>query len=82
MARYFFHLRDGVDDLLDPDGIEFKTMDAVKAAVLHNVRDLIAGDVRTGIIDFRYRIDAEDENGQIVYSLPFKHAINIIPELA
>ena len=27
------------------------------------------------------RIDAEDENGSIVYTLPFKHALSIIPEL-
>ena len=30
----------------------------------------------------RFRIDAEDESGKIVYSLPFKHAVNIIPEVA
>jgi hypothetical protein len=38
------------------------------------------GDVKAGIVDFRFRIDAEDKDGVIVYSLPFKHAINIIPE--
>jgi hypothetical protein len=43
---------------------------------------MIAGDVRDGIIDFRYRIDAEDEAGAIVYSLPFRHAFTIIPEAA
>jgi len=82
VTKYFLHLRDSVDELLDPDGHEFAGMDALKAAVLFNVRDLMAGDLRTGIIDFRYRIDAEDENGNVVYSLPFKHAINIIPEVA
>jgi hypothetical protein len=34
------------------------------------------------VIDVRYRIDAEDEHGGIVYTLPFKHAFNIIPEAA
>jgi hypothetical protein len=82
MARYFMHLRDSIDELLDPDGHEFADMDSLKKAVLFSARDLMAGDVREGIIDFRYRIDAEDENGRIVYSLPFKHALNIIPELA
>jgi hypothetical protein len=81
MARYFLHLRDSVDELLDPDGQEFADLEALRASVLFCVRDLIAGDVRSGIVDFRYRIDAEDENGKIVYSLPFKHGINIIPEV-
>ena len=30
--------------------------------------------------DFRFRIDAEDADGVIVYTLPFKHAVNIIPD--
>jgi hypothetical protein len=82
LARYFLHLRDSVDELLDPDGQEFADVEAIRQAVLVSVRDLMSGDIRTGIIDLRYRIDAEDENGKIVYSLPFKHAINIIPEAA
>lgn len=80
MARYFMHLRDSVDEIIDPDGREFADLDSLKQAVLVNVRDMMAGDIRSGIIDLRYRIDAEDEGGKVVYSLPFKHAINIIPE--
>lgn len=82
MARYFLHLRDGSDETLDPEGKEFADLEALRKAVLCAARDLIAGDVRHGVIDLRFRIDAEDENGALVYSLPFKHALNIIPELA
>jgi hypothetical protein len=82
MARYYFHLRDSSDELLDPEGTEHADLDAVRKAVLLTARDMIAGDVRDGIIDFRYRIDAEDEAGAIVYSLPFRHAFTIIPEAA
>lgn len=32
------------------------------------------------LVDFRFRIDAEDADGVIVYTLPFKHAVNIIPD--
>ena len=82
MARYFMHLRNGTDELLDPEGLEFADLEALRRAVLHSARDLIAGDVRNGIIDLRYRIDAEDAEGQTVYSLPFKHAFTVIPEAA
>jgi hypothetical protein len=81
MTRYFLHLRDSTDEVLDPDGSEFEHMEAVRNAVMVNARDLIAGDVRNGLVDFRYRIDAENEAGQVVYSLPFKHAVNIVPEI-
>jgi hypothetical protein len=81
VTRYFLHLRDGSDEVLDPEGIEFVDMDSLRLAVMKNARDTIAGDVQNGLIDLRYRIDAENEAGQVVYSLPFKHAVNVIPEL-
>ena len=80
MARYFMHLRDGSEELLDPEGIEFDSLDDLRRAVMHTARDLIKGDVERGVLDLRFRVDAEDDEGEIVYSLPFKHAISIIPE--
>jgi hypothetical protein len=82
MAKYFVHLRDSTDELLDPEGQEFASVEALRKHIMFTARDLIAGDVRNGVIDFRYRIDAENEAGELVYSLPLKHAVNIIPELA
>jgi hypothetical protein len=82
MARYFLNLRDGTEELLDPDGVEHASLDSLRKAVLSTVRDLMSGDMKDGVIDFRFRIDAEDSNGAVVYSLPFKHAVNIIPETA
>lgn len=80
MTRYFMNLRDGTEEVLDPEGIEYESLDALRKAVLFTVRDLMSADTRTGVIDFRFRVDAEDENGSVVYSLPFKHAVSIIPE--
>jgi hypothetical protein len=80
MAHYYLHLRDSVDELLDPDGQEYADLEALKKAVMFCARDVIAGDLRNGVIDLRYRIDAENTAGEIVYTLPFKHAFNVIPE--
>ena len=80
MARYFMHLRDGTDELLDPEGCDYPTLEALRRATLFTARDLIAGDVRDGRLDLRFRIDVHDEAGTIVYSIPFKHALNIISE--
>lgn len=82
MARYFMHLRDGTEQILDPEGLEFASVEALRKAVLIAARDLMTGDIREGVLDFRFRIDAEDESGVIIYSLPFKHAVNVIPETA
>jgi hypothetical protein len=72
------HLRDGSDEMLDPEGKEFANLDELRAAELFNARDLMAADLRNGVLDFRFRIDAEDEQGTLVYTLPFGSALSII----
>lgn len=76
------HLRDGTEELLDDEGQEFVNLDSLRTAVLAAARDLMVGDMRNGVLDLRFRIEAEDEHGTVVYSLPFKHAVSIIPEAA
>jgi hypothetical protein len=74
-------LRDGTDHLLDPDGIESADLDALKKKVLIAVRDMISADVKvSGLVDLRFRIDAEDQGGVIVYTLAFAEALQIIPD--
>lgn len=80
MTRYYMQLRDGTEQLLDPDGIEYADLDDLRKKVLLAARDLISGDVVSGEIDMRFRIDAEDRDGVIVYSLGFKEAVRIIPD--
>lgn len=80
MARYYMQLRDGTEQLLDPEGIEYADLDGLRKAVLIAARDLMSADLKGGVIDFRFRIDAEDRNGVIVYTLGFEHAVNIIPD--
>jgi hypothetical protein len=80
MSRYFLHLRDGTEQLLDPEGQEFPSLDAMREFVLFSARDLMTGDITRGVLDLRFRIDAEDEHGKIVHTMPFKYAVNVIPE--
>jgi hypothetical protein len=76
MARYFMHLVDGDDTLLDPDGVE-ATDETVKGMALKCARDCIAGDAHRGLIKLSYRIEVQDEAGTVVYSLPFSDAVTI-----
>lgn len=79
MARYFLHLRDGSDELLDEEGSEFLDLSKLRSAVLFNARELMAVGVRDGVLDLRFRIDAEDASGTVIYSLGFHDAATIIP---
>jgi hypothetical protein len=72
------NLRDGTSELLDPEGRVFPSLAALRNAVLIAARDLMIGDIRNGLLDLRFRIDAEDDAGTIIYSLSFEDAISII----
>jgi len=77
MKIYYFHLRDGADVLLDPDGRMLIDMPAVLAAALLEARAIIGADARGGKIALDQRIDVEDALGVIVHSLPFEKAVQI-----
>ena len=79
MPTYFFHLRDGIDLLLDPEGQVLGSMDAVARIALAEARALIAHDAFTGRIDLDRRIEVEDDAGRIVHRLLFRNAVEILP---
>lgn len=78
MPRYYLQLRNHTEEMLDPEGMEYPDEDALVSAALFNARDLIAGEAQRGVVDLRFRIDAEDEHGSLVYSLPFTDAVKVI----
>ena len=71
------HLVDSVNVLLDPDGVELPS-DGIQQKALASARNCIAGDVREGRVDLRYRIDVHDESDQVIHSLPFADAVEIL----
>lgn len=78
MPVYFFHLRDGHDTLLDPDGRDLNGADAVARAALAEARALISDEARLGRIRLDQRIDVEDLDGRVVHSQPFDGAVEIV----
>lgn len=77
MSRYYLQLRNHASEMLDPDGTECFDTGSLRNVVLVNARDIIAGDVKNGVLDLSFRIDAEDASGVLVHSLPFADAIVI-----
>ena len=78
MQTYYFHLRDGVDVLLDADGIMLRE-EQIAPQALAEARSIMSHDARAGRIDLNHRIDVADGEGQIVHSLEFADAIQIVP---
>ena len=48
MARYYFHLRDGQDVLLDPEGGELDGLDKARDQALRPARSILAAEVLEG----------------------------------
>jgi hypothetical protein len=80
MPRYFIHLRDPSDELLDPDGV-MMPQEAVVGAALVAARDCMAHDLRSGHIDLRYWIEVENDRGEVVHTLHFGDAVEIMPSM-
>ena len=77
MPLYFFHLRDGQDILLDPDGTVLDGHDAITQTALDAARSLISHDALDGHISLHQHVDVEDEAGVIVHSLALNDAVRI-----
>jgi hypothetical protein len=78
MARYFFHLRDGHDELLDPEGTELPDKPSIEAAALRAARDTLSHDLLAGRLDLRHRIDVEDEAGTVVHTIELADSFETI----
>ena len=78
MTLYFFHLREGVDILIDTDGRELDSLDAAASNALVEARAIIAHEAREGRILLDKHIDVENADGGIVHRLCFADAVEIV----
>ncbi len=78
MPRYFFHLRDDVERLLDPQGKEIASPGGVAEAALREARAILSHEVLSGTVNLDQRIEVEDGAGNLVHTLQFEEAVTIV----
>jgi hypothetical protein len=76
MPLYYFHLRDGVDVLLDPDGRDLEAGNIAEAA-LTEARAIIAADARNGHVFLDQNIEVQDAAGEVVHRIEFEEAVRV-----
>lgn len=81
MPQYFFHLRDGIDILLDPEGRSLAGPEAVSDEAIEEARSLISHEARDGRIRLDQRIEVQDASGSLVCTVEFADAVEIVPRL-
>lgn len=77
MALYYFHLCDGCDTLIDPDGRELGEPDLIAGAALKEARAMISQDALGGRIVLHQFIEVRDAGGKLVHKLSFRDAVTV-----
>ncbi|MBF7013802.1 hypothetical protein QUC32_03010 [Novosphingobium resinovorum] len=77
MPRFYFHLRDHTDSVIDPEGQELPDLQAAERVALEAARDTLSQEMKGGFLDLRYRIEVEDEAGTVIYSLQLKDSFAV-----
>jgi hypothetical protein len=80
MPLFYLHLDlpDPLGYVEDPEGFEAPDMEAARAKAVSGVRAIIAEDLREGMLDLRGAIEVADAQGQVLLTLPFDQAIEIL----
>jgi hypothetical protein len=77
MPRYFFHLRDHTERLIDPQGQMIDNPEAIAEAALFEARSILSHEVLSGSMNLDQRIEVEDRAGNVVHTLNFRDAVTI-----
>lgn len=77
MALYYFHLCDGGDTLLDPDGRDIADESRIAPIALKEARAIISHEAAAGSIHLDQYIEVRDENGKLVHRINFRDAVTV-----
>ena len=77
MALYFFHLCDGRDTLIDPDGREVGDAATIGDIAIKEARAMISHDALGGKISLDQFIEVRDEDGKLVHKMGFRDAVSV-----
>jgi hypothetical protein len=76
VPRFFFNLHDGVH-VPDSEGVVLPDLEAARKEALRGARDIMASDVKQGILSLDEFIVVIDEQGREVHRQSFADAIRI-----
>jgi len=75
MQRYYFHIEDGGDTIVDREGIELADLDAAREEAVAAARQIMSNDVLRGRTADGRRFVITVDGGTIVAEIPFRATI-------
>ena len=82
MPRYYMHSCNGNGFSEDRRGIELPDREAAMRKAVEVARDVMASDVRSGLLDLTSFIEVEDEDHKSIFTLTFMEAVTISHQYA
>jgi len=77
LALYYFHLCDGHDTLIDPDGREVVDVATLSDIAIKEARAMISQDALGGRITLNQFIEVRDEAGKLIHQTAFRDAVSV-----
>lgn len=77
MTLYYFHLSDGHQALIDPDGREIPDPGLISELALREARGMISQDAMIGRINLNQYLEVRDSEGKLIHQLAFRDAVSI-----
>ena len=82
MPRYYMHSCNGHGFTEDQEGIDLPDREAAMRKAVEAARDVMADDVRSGLLDLTSFIEVEDEQHKLMFTLTFMEAVTISHQYA
>ena len=76
LPRFYLSLRDG-EYLQDQEGQEFADLDAARDTAMRGAREIMAEDIKRGVLSLNDRVEITDEHGDQVAVVAFRDAVRI-----
>lgn len=77
MPNFRFHIVNDID-VPDDEGLDLDNLAAAHLKAIDYARDLASASVRQGRLNLKHRIDVEDDAGQVLVSVSFGEAVEIV----
>lgn len=77
LALYYFHLCDGRDTLIDPDGREVGDAATIGDIAIKEARAMISQDALVGKISLDQFIKVRDVDGKLIHKMGFRDAVSV-----
>ncbi len=78
MPRFYLHVCDGKLFAEDEEGVELHDIEAARRQAIVGLRDIMSAEMKDGQINMAAFVEIEDENHQLVMTVPFLDAVEVL----